>query len=1076
MKPLAAFIMLLFAVSAISQKPPKPVPPISLDKSGKLIYVSDSDNNRIPDFSYCGYYQSERLIPEVPVKIFVQAKEGDATNRIQSAIDYVSALPLNKDGYRGTVLLGKGNFDVCGSIKICTSGVILRGSGMGDGGTVITGKGLDRETLIVFSGDSNKSFSGEVNVADKMVPVNAFTFNLESNQLKVGDNIVIRRPGTKEWIDATGTEYFGGGISALGWKPGNLDIYWERKVVKINGNEITIDVPITTALDKKYGGATVCLQNRDGRIFNCGLENIQLISEYDETNLKDENHRWMAVTMENIENSWVRRVVFRHFAGSAVYALNTSKQITVEDCKSFDPVSEIGGYRRNTFFNEGQLNLFQRIYAEYGFHDFAVGQLAAGPNAFVQCHSLLPYSFSGAVDSWASGVLFDLVDIDGNALSYKNRGQDGQGAGWSAANSVFWQCSAAVIELPKPPTAQNWAFASWCQFQGDGSWTSSNNHINPRSLYYCQLNNRIKNSIDGLVMPVIGESTSSPSYEIAKEMTLLAKKPAIQLKDWIDTVISKNPLNVDYKDIKYVDDLQSASKAAYSGRSKSPLSNADFSSGMKLQNGWLVCNDRIMTGSRQSVEWWRGNLRPVFNKQARIHLTRYVPGRTGVGFTDNIDTVVAKMLKTGVVALDHNYGLWYDRRRDDHERIRRMDGDVWAPFYEQPFARSGQGLAYDGLSKYDLTKWNYWYWNRLKTFADKADNKGLVLFHQNYFQHNIIEAGAHWTDFPWRTANNINETGFPEPAFYAGNDVNYMFEQFYDLKDPQRKALHRNYIRKCLDNFSSNSNVIQFTGYEFTGPLHFVQFWLDVAGEWESETGKNAIIALSATKDVQDQILADPVRSKLVDVIDTKAWNYLPGGKMYAPAGGLALAPRQYTRLKNKGQMQESGNKPSERASKATTPDDLIYWSVRDYVDAFPGKAVIYSSEVANAGWPAFMGGGSLCKLPAGLPEGFLASAAFMKPLDIEGCDNCRILGNPEKGFIFYCKSGSEIILKPGSLKNKPDLSAAKKGGKRSMEFRYQWIDSFTGNPVGKPGIISSDAELKLKVPAGKNPVLWLYR
>jgi hypothetical protein len=1101
MKPVATFLMIMFAVSAISQKPAKPVPPITMDKSGKLVYVSDSDNNRIPDFSYCGYYQSERFIPEVPVKIFVNAKEGDATSRIQSAIDYVSSLPLNKDGFRGTVLLGKGIFDVCGSIKICTSGVILRGSGMGEGGTIINGKGLDRETLVIFNGNSDKKLSGDVIITDDYVPVNAFTFNLESlnykatqksehnstgkikkdspavdkksddsgygiNKFKIGDIIVIKRPGTKEWIDATGTEYFGGGISALGWKPGNLDIRWERKIVKINGTQITVEAPITTALDKRFGISTVCQQNWDDRISNCGLENIQLVSDYDKTNIKDENHRWMAVTMENIENSWVRRVVFRHFAGSAVYTLNTSKQITVEDCKSFDPVSEIGGHRRNTFFNEGQLNLFQRIYAEFGFHDFAAGQLAAGPNAFVQCYSYLPYSFSGAIDSWASGVLFDLTEIDGNALSYKNRGQDGQGAGWSAANSVFWQCSAAVIELPKPPTAQNWAFASWCQFQGDGSWTSSNNHIDPRSLYYCQLDNRIKNKNDGFLMPVTGESSSSPSYEVAREMTLLAKKPALQLKDWIDTVVSGNPLNIDFRGIKNIDDIPAFSKISESvsnscEKNQKINQSSDYSSGMKLQNGWLVSNNKVMTGSRQRVEWWRGNLRPVFTKQANIHLTRYVPGRTGVGFTDDIDTVVCTMLKRGVVALDHNYGLWYDRRRDDHERIRRMDGDVWAPFYEQPFARSGQGLAFDGLSKYDLTKWNYWYWNRLKTFADKADDNGLVLFHQNFFQHNIIEAGAHWTDFTWRTANNINETGFPEPAYYAGNDVNYMFEQFYDLKDPQRKALQRNYIRKCLENFSTNSNVIQFISYEFTGPLHFVQFWLDVIGEWEAETGRNAIIALSTTKDVQDQILADPVRSKLVEVIDTKAWNYLPNGKMYAPAGGLALAPRQYIRLKNKGQIQESGNKPSNRASEATDSDDLIYWSVRDYVDTFPDKAVIYSSEVANAGWPAFMAGGSLCKLPDGLPEGFLNSAKSMKPTDIEGVENCRILGNPETGYIIYCKSVSELNLKPGILKNK---------------FKYQWIDSFTGNPVGKPGIIKADAEIKITAPAGKNPVLWLYK
>jgi hypothetical protein len=120
----------------------------------------------------------------------------------------------------------------------------------------------------------------------------------------------------------------------------------------------------------------------------------------------------MAITIENAENIWVRRMQFRHFAGSAVYALASTKKLTVEDCISLDPVSEIGGQRRYTFFTKGQQTLFQRLYSEHGYHDFAVGYLAAGPNAFVQCQAVEPFSFSGGIDSWASGVLFDNADID----------------------------------------------------------------------------------------------------------------------------------------------------------------------------------------------------------------------------------------------------------------------------------------------------------------------------------------------------------------------------------------------------------------------------------------------------------------------------------------------------------------------------------------------------------------------------------------------------------------------------------------------------------------------------------------
>ena len=58
------------------------------------------------------------------------------------------------------------------------------------------------------------------------------------------------------------------------------------------------------------------------------------------------------------------------------------------------------------------------------------------------------------------------------------------------------------------------------------------------------------------------------------------------------------------------------------------------------------------------------------------------------------------------------------------------------------------------------------------------------------------------------------------------------------FSDPVRRELHRKYIRQCLNNFRDNNGVIQLTGEECTGPLHFVKFWLDVIRDWEKETGK----------------------------------------------------------------------------------------------------------------------------------------------------------------------------------------------------------------------------------------------
>lgn len=924
-------------------------------EEGKLVYQADSLGNRIPDFSYAGYAGGDKAIPDVPVKIIVPVQAGDATPRIQAAIDYVSKLPVDKHGLRGAVLLQAGEYTLSGSLKLHTSGVVLRGSGFTGNGTTLVGEGTTRETLIRIVGRKDIIREEQRQVSDDYVPVNAETFHLDSiSGLQVGDRILVTRPSTAEWIKTLKADDFGGEMSFLGWKPGYWNTSWDREIVRIDGQMVTVDAPLTTALDQQYGGATVEKYTWNGRVEQVGVENIQLKSAFNSDNPKDEDHRWMAITIENAQNVWVRRMQFKHFAGSAVYAQETASKLTVEDCISLDPVSEIGGQRRYTFYTRGQQNLFQRLYSEKGYHDFAVGFATAGPNAFVQCQAVEPHSFSGAIDSWASGVLFDIVDIDAQMLSYKNRGQDGKGAGWTAANSVLWQCTAALIASDQPPTAQNWGFGLWAQFQGDAYWTESNSHINPRSLYYAQLEERIGDDAGArnILLPTPTEASSSPKVEIAQKLTKVAYEPAPQLKDFILQANHRHPLDIETKGVRLLAEKDIP-------KPKEIVKAPD----MTVQNGRLVRGNEVLVGFKNDVPWWNSNIRPQGLESAAPHITRYVPGEIGTGLTDDLQEVADSMLANHVLSIDHNYGLWYDRRRDDHERIRRMDGEVWPPFYELPFARSGQGLAYDGLSKYDLTKYNRFYWSRLKQFADLADQKGLVLLHQNYFQHNILEAGAHYADFPWRTANNINNVGFPEPVPYAGDKRIFMAEQFYDVTHPVRRELHRAYIRQCLENFKDNTGVIQLIGAEFTGPLHFVEFWIDVIKEWKAETGYHPIIGLSTTKDVQDAILADPERAKEIQVIDIRYWYYQENGEAYAPPGGANLAPRQHAR---------------QIKSKKTSAEQ-VYRAVSEYRTKFPDKAVVYHSDnYPEYAWAVFMAGGSMANVPEVAHPDFFKEASAM--------------------------------------------------------------------------------------------------
>jgi hypothetical protein len=364
-----------------------------------------------------------------------------------------------------------------------------------------------------------------------------------------------------------------------------------------------------------------------------------------------------------------------------------------------------------------------------------------------------------------------------------------------------------------------------------------------------------------------------------------------------------------------------------------------------------------------------------------------------------------------------------------------MSGEVWPPFYELPFARSGEGTAWDGLSKYDLTKYNPWYWSRLKQYAELADEKGLVLIHHNYFQHNIIEAGAHYADFPWRTANNINSTGFLEPVPYAGDKRLFLADQFYDETNPQRRTLHKAFIEQCLNNFVGNSSVIQFIGEEYTGPTHFAKFWVQTIKDWESKTGNKELIGLSTTKDVQDAILEDPKLSPTIDVIDIRYWHYQADGSAYAPLGGQSLAPRQQARQ----------FKPKK------TSFEQVYRAVREYRDKYPDKAVMYSGDnYPSFTWASFMAGGSFTDVKVDDAR-FLKSASTMRPLTV--ANQAYVLGNDKGEYIIYADG---------------DVNTANL--KLSKSSVITWISPGSGK------VMATQKLSNIKKPGNGAAVLWIHK
>jgi hypothetical protein len=823
------------------------------------------------DFSYAGY-EAGRPVPWVKAVLKVKPSGKDDTTLLQGALDRVATMPLGQDGFRGALLLSPGRFHVKGQLSLRASGVVLRGSGAGVSGTVIVADGIDRRPLIVVGAVKDVSLGSVIQVQED-VPAGGQTLHLASvADLKAGDHVVVRRPSTQEWSTAMSMTGLPGTFASqrLDWRAGSHDLVWDRILTAVNAqtNTVELDAPITTALEQKFGGGSLAPVAGNAAPENIGIEDLVLESSYEKTRLKDEDHSWIAILMDHVEDAWVRNVTARHFVSSAVRVNLRGRRITVENCRSESPVSEEGGYRRQSFLVAGQQVLVYRCHSEKGMNDFASGMLAGGPNVFLDCDATGSLEASGAFEGWSSGVLYENVRVPDARLQLILDFSRAQGAGWTAANSLIWNSTARSLDATGPPGARNFVVNS------------------PQPLYQTELAARAGLHLSG------GHVAHGANTQTLPEFRLI--------------------------DAKAAQDVQ-------------PVFHP-----VEIVNGRFVLDGKAVWGSSQTEAWWHGDT-SIYTAalSSGSSVSRFMPGVTAPGETEDLEEMASRLLHRGAIAIQINPGLWYEHRRDSHSIERRADGDVWAPFYEAPWARSGKGIAWDGLSKYDVSRYNPWFFQRQREFALDASKAGLIVFYDLYNTHNVLEIGPHWIDYPWRPANNVNDTGLPEPPPFKPYGRNDVGNEFYSPEYAPLRALHHAYILHTLDELGDMPNVIFGLAYQYAGPLAFEQFFQDTVREWEQSHGKRIRIALTTSKQTTDAILEDPIRSKQIAVVDMRYWEYRPDGTLFAPKAGENHAFRELIAREFPGYT----NTPPP-----TTPEQ-VYREVREYRDRYPDKALMPMEE-----------------------------------------------------------------------------------------------------------------------------------
>lgn len=157
-----------------------------------------SKGDKLPNFSFAGYHQSEVSLPALNVKAkkTIGPGSGDQTAAIQAALDEV----FKAGG--GVVALKAGTYALSSGLLV-QNGTTLRGAGIGK--TILTVKNLKEDVITLGEVSGGQKKGASVKITDDYVPAGTDTVHVaDASGLEVGMDVYVERGVTQAWIDKMG--------------------------------------------------------------------------------------------------------------------------------------------------------------------------------------------------------------------------------------------------------------------------------------------------------------------------------------------------------------------------------------------------------------------------------------------------------------------------------------------------------------------------------------------------------------------------------------------------------------------------------------------------------------------------------------------------------------------------------------------------------------------------------------------------------------------------------------------------------------------------------------------------------
>ena len=145
--------------------------------------------------------------------------------------------------------------------------------------------------------------------------------------------------------------------------------------------------------------------------------------------------------------------------------------------------------------------------------------------------------------------------------------------------------------------------------------------------------------------------------------------------------------------------------------------------------------------------------------------------------------------------------------------VETADNNYW--FGPLPYQRIGPGYALDGQPKYDLTKFNQAYFDRMRARIIAAGDRGMYVSIMLFNGWSIedpkgqFNSNNPWKGHPYNSKNNINGINGDPSGNGSGEEV-------HTMQVSAVTALQEAYIRKVIDTVNDLDNVL----YEISNESH----------------------------------------------------------------------------------------------------------------------------------------------------------------------------------------------------------------------------------------------------------------